>query len=115
MKERLAALGLSPSENIKLYSPDSFGAQKPAVRSFLEISKEMGVHPENILVIGDREETDGIGAFHAKMHFFCLETGNKRYFRFDPNRAKHKDPQGPSLLMYAGKWEQLHKLLTIFF
>ncbi len=115
LKERLESLGLSTAENIKLYGPDSFGTQKPAVRSFLEISKEMGVYPENILVIGDREETDGIGAFHAKMHFFCLETGNKRYFRFDPNRAQRNKPQGPSLLMYAGKWEQLNKLLTIFF
>jgi len=112
LKERMESLGLFPSEKILLYGPDSFGAQKPAVRPFLKIAEDMHLPPEEILVIGDREETDGLGAFNAGMHFFCLETGHKRYFRLDPNRRRPEaEPHGPTLLMYAGAWDGLVKLL----
>jgi len=112
LEERMKALGLSISQKVPLYGPESFGAQKPAVRPFLQIAKNMGLKPEEVLVIGDREETDGLGAFNAGMHFFCLETGNKRYFRLDPNRRRpYGEPQGPTMLMYAGKWEGLINLL----
>jgi FMN phosphatase YigB (HAD superfamily) len=112
LKERLEAIGLFPSENIRLYGPESFGAQKPAVRPFHKIAKDFGITPEETLVIGDREDTDGLGAFNAKMRFFCLETGNRRYFRMDPNRRRPKkgETHGP-LLMYAGRWNKLCKLL----
>jgi len=112
LKERMEAIGLSVSENIRLYGPESFGAQKPASRPFLEIAKNMNLQPEEILVIGDREDTDGQGAFNAGMHFFCLETNNKRYNRFDPYRRKpNEEMQGPTLLMYAGAWDGLINLL----
>jgi len=112
VKERMGALGLFATDRIRLYGPDSFGAQKPAPRPFLEIAKDMNLKPEEILVVGDREDTDGLGAFHAGMRFFCLETGRRRYFRFDPYRQKPENkPHGPSLLMYAGVWDGLIKLL----
>jgi len=112
VKERLEALGLYTTKRIRLYDPDSFGAQKPAARPFLEIAKNMNLQPEEILVIGDREDTEGLGAFHAGMRFFCLETGRKRYFRFDPYRRKPEvEPNGPKLLMYAGAWDELIDLL----
>jgi HAD superfamily hydrolase (TIGR01549 family) len=109
LKERLEALSINPDQ-IPLYGPDSFGAQKPAVRPFLRIAETLGIAPEETLVIGDREETDGLGAFNAGMRFFCLETGRKRYFRLDPNRRREeKAPHGPQLLMYAGAWDDLIK------
>lgn len=112
VKERFMSIGVTPSERIKMYGPESFGAQKPAVRPFLKIAGEFGLSPEEILVIGDREDTDGLGAFNAGMHFFCLETGRKRYYNLDPNRRRPKGkPQGPSLLMYAGTWNGLYNLL----
>jgi len=115
LKERMEALGLSPGADILLYGPESFGAQKPAIRPFRRIAADMGAAPEEVLVIGDREETDGLGAFRSGMHFFCLETGRKRYFRLDPyRRSPNKDEQtpGPSLLMYAGPWDDLYAALT---
>ena len=115
LKERMEALGLCPGSDILLYSPESFGAQKPAVRPFRRIAVDMGAAPEEVLVIGDREETDGLGAFRAGMHFFCLETGRKRYFRLDPYRRppiKDEQTQGPSLLMYTGAWDDLNATLT---
>jgi FMN phosphatase YigB (HAD superfamily) len=114
LRERLEALGMNPGPDILLYGPESFGAQKPAVGPFRRIAADLGAAPEETLVIGDREETDGLGAFRAGMHFFCLETGHKRYFRLDPNRRrpiKSEQPPGPSLLMYAGVWDDLLKLL----
>ena len=111
LKERLEALGLTTGSKIRLYGPDSFGAQKPAVRPFLQIASDFGLKPEEVLVIGDREDTDGIGAYKAGMHFFCVETGRKRYFRLDPNRRPPEEkPHGPSLVMYAGSWGDLVKM-----
>lgn len=111
-KERLEAIGIKPGPSVLLYGPESFGAQKPAARPFLQIARDFGVTPEEVLVIGDREDTDGLGAFKAGMRFFCLETGHKRYFRLDPYRRPVKEkPHGPSLLMYAGTWEDLTKLI----
>lgn len=110
LRQRFEAMGLSPGPRLLLYGPETFGAQKPAPGPFRSIAADMGLRPEEILVIGDREATDGMGAFNAGMHFFCLETGRKRYFRLDPNRAppkKNEQPYGPSLLMYAGTWEEI--------
>jgi len=118
LKERMEALGLSPGSSIPLYDPESFGAQKPAVRPFREIAADMGAAPEEVLVIGDREETDGLGAFRSGMHFFCLETGRRRYFWLDPYRRppiKDEETPGPSLLMYTGEWDDLVKLLMSSF
>jgi len=112
VKERFLAIGLTPSQRIKFYGPESFGAQKPAVRPFLTIASDFGLSPEEILVIGDREDTDGLGAFNSGMHFFCLETGHKHYYRLDPYRQKPENtPQGPTLLMYAGTWNGLYNLI----
>ena len=112
LKERIEAMGLYLSPHIPLYGPESFGAQKPAVRPFLRIADNLGVLPEEVLVIGDREDTDGLGAFKAGMRFFCLETGRRRYFRLDPDRRRPiQEPQGPTLVLYAGAWGDLVRLL----
>jgi len=112
LKERMEAIGLTAGLDLPLYGPESFGAQKPAVRPFLRIAGDLGLAPEEILVIGDRNETDGMGAFHAGMRFFCIETGHKRYSRFDPYISRTtEEPHGPSLVMYAGIWDELIKLL----
>ena len=114
LKERMEALGINPGSSVLLYTPESFGAQKPAVRPFRCIAGDIGFSPEEVLVIGDREDTDGLGAFRAGMRFFCLKTGRKRYFKLDPYRSppmKGEEPQGPSLIMYSGTWEELIKLV----
>jgi FMN phosphatase YigB (HAD superfamily) len=113
LQERLAALGVTPGARCRLYGPESFGAQKPAPRPFLTIAERMGVRPEETLVIGDREETDGMGALRVGMRFFCLETGRKRHARLDPNQL----PVGnevPSVPAYRGSWDTLASLLCVF-
>jgi FMN phosphatase YigB (HAD superfamily) len=112
VEERMEILGLYSSPRILLYGPESFGAQKPAVRPLLSIAADIGIAPEETLVVGDREDTDGLGAFRAGMRFFCLETGRPRYIRFDPNYLRPGErPSGPSLVMHGGPWSDLVKLL----
>ena len=74
LKDRFQAIGLTYQDNIRLYDPEIFGAQKPAVRPFLLIANDLGLTQEEILVVGDRKETDGMGAANAGMGFFFLKT-----------------------------------------
>ncbi|GHU55617.1 hypothetical protein FACS189442_3410 [Spirochaetia bacterium] len=71
--ERLKALGLNLDTHL-LFGPENFGAQKPAPRPFLAIAESLGVPPEEILVIGDRDDTDGAGAAAAGMGFVKVTT-----------------------------------------
>ncbi|MDR3284573.1 MAG: HAD family hydrolase [Treponema sp.] len=66
---RLAAIGLSPAGRVSFYGPDTFGALKPAKRPFLTIAAELGCDPAAVLVVGDRDDTDGEGARRSGMRF----------------------------------------------
>jgi HAD superfamily hydrolase (TIGR01549 family) len=66
---RLAAIGIDASLPNVIYGPEDFGAQKPAPRPFLTIAAALGCAPAEILVVGDRDETDGAGAAAAGMGF----------------------------------------------
>jgi HAD superfamily hydrolase (TIGR01549 family) len=79
--ERLSALGLEAAAS-KTYGPEHFGAQKPAVRPFLIIAQDLGVPPARVLVIGDRDDTDGAGAAAAGMGY--AGTGTPRRGQPDP-------------------------------
>jgi FMN phosphatase YigB (HAD superfamily) len=115
LRERLEALGLDPGSKIRLYGPESFGAQKPAPRPFRHIAADLGLRPEETLIIGDREDTDGRGALTAGMRFYCLETGRKRHFRLDPGRSpRGREAQVQPILMYLGTWETICRLLHGF-
>jgi FMN phosphatase YigB (HAD superfamily) len=74
VEERLKAIGGNVNDFNLLVSSESFGALKPAPRPFLEISAKLNISPENILVIGDRNDTDGLGAESAKMKFIQTES-----------------------------------------
>lgn len=69
VEERLLSLKIKPSLFDVLSSCEDKGALKPAVRPFLEIAGEMGLSPSDILVVGDRDDTDGEGARKAGMSF----------------------------------------------
>ena len=77
VKQRIRALDFSDEmiEQISgIYSAEDFGSQKPAIRPFLEIAEQLKVKPENCLVIGDRDDTDGDGARNTNMEFIKIET-----------------------------------------
>jgi phosphoglycolate phosphatase-like HAD superfamily hydrolase len=75
--QRMTAIGLSPElcgiENSLVFGQDNFGALKPSARPFLCIAHALGTQPENVLVAGDRDSTDGEGARRAGMRFLLIE------------------------------------------
>ncbi|MDR1024674.1 MAG: HAD hydrolase-like protein [Treponema sp.] len=79
--ERFRALGLEAGPLGKLYGPEDFGAQKPAAAPFLRIARELGCAPQNILVAGDRDDTDGAGAAAAGMNYFKINADTWESFR----------------------------------
>jgi FMN phosphatase YigB (HAD superfamily) len=82
--ERLTAVGLPPERCGNLYGPDMFGALKPAKRPFLTIAADLQCACEDILVIGDREDTDGEGARSSGMRFILIRT-DKNWKEFSEN------------------------------
>ena len=88
VKQRIRALDFSDetiSQISGIYSAEDFGSQKPATRPFLEIAQNLGVKPENCLVVGDRDDTDGDGARNTNMEFIQIET----------HKTKVKHPNHP--------------------
>jgi FMN phosphatase YigB (HAD superfamily) len=116
LRERMAALGLMPGERVRLYGPESFGAQKPAPGPFLRIAQDLGVSPGETLVIGDRDDTDGAGALNAGMSFFRLDDGRSRSFFLDPDRKPpgKKDHAFPPP-MGCGPWQLVCDMLRACF
>lgn len=71
---RMKALNIS-SENVDLiYGAAELGGLKPAPEIFLKIANELKIKPENILVVGDRDDTDGEGARNSGMKFVQIKT-----------------------------------------
>ena len=58
-KEKLQALGLSPALFDWVISAPELGGLKPAPELMRIITERMGVAPQECLVIGDRDDTDG--------------------------------------------------------
>jgi FMN phosphatase YigB (HAD superfamily) len=72
VEQRLAGLGIGADLFDLLASAESSGALKPTVRPFLEIARAWNLNPAHILVIGDREDTDGAAAENAGMQFLGI-------------------------------------------
>jgi dUTP pyrophosphatase len=70
--ERLEALGFDKSLFDVRVSSEDFGALKPCKRIFEEVSNMLGLLPHQVLMVGDRDDTDGEGARSAGMPFFKL-------------------------------------------
>ncbi|HUI92131.1 MAG TPA: HAD family hydrolase [Chitinivibrionales bacterium] len=69
VKERLEKLGLSPTIFDAVSSCEDAGALKPHPRPLLAIAEKWGIAPGQILVLGDRADTDGAAAKNAGMQF----------------------------------------------
>lgn len=79
VKEKLEALGFDLALADGIYSCPSIGALKPAVETFLGVAARMNVQPEDCLAVGDREDTDGRGAFYAGIPCYILGKKGKLY------------------------------------
>lgn len=84
VKERLAAVNLDPDMFDICIDAPTTGGLKPDKSSFLHIAKAFGFEPDEILVVGDRPDTDGKGAANAGMQMLLV---NKKDSRL--NLGKH--------------------------
>ncbi len=77
IQERLEAIGLTKEEIAEpagCYCSTDFGCYKPVTRPFLHIAGDMKIAPDKILVVGDRDDTDGEGARRSGMQFVQIKT-----------------------------------------
>ena len=69
VEEKLQALGFKLSWADRIYSAPAFGGLKPDPAGFRQIARELGLDPGRVLVVGDRDDTDGEGARRSGMGF----------------------------------------------
>ena len=69
VEEKLEALGFDLKWANYLFDAPSLGGLKPCKETFLKICETMDVSPQNCLMVGDRDDTDGAGANAAGMRF----------------------------------------------
>lgn len=70
IKEKLKALDIDPGSFDLLIDAPTAGGCKPCRKAFMYLAAKLDVYPSEILVVGDREDTDGAGADSANMQFF---------------------------------------------
>lgn len=66
---KLRALGIDPELFDILADAPSMGGCKPSAPAFLRVAAMAGVKPEECIVVGDRDDTDGEGARKSGMSF----------------------------------------------
>lgn len=72
VKQRLISLNILPNLFDTLASSESEGALKPCTRPLFLIADSLHIKPSDIVVIGDRPDTDGIAAKNCGMHFIQI-------------------------------------------
>lgn len=73
VRERVSAIGLN-IDNKNMWSTENMGALKPSARPFLEVAKHLDIAPNEMLMIGDRPDTDGLGAYNAGCDCVIVQT-----------------------------------------
>jgi HAD superfamily hydrolase (TIGR01509 family) len=76
--DKLRAIGLDPDLFDQLFDALALGGLKPSARTFNRVAAALGVPPEEILMVGDRLDTDGAGAQATGMQFVHLQTRKKQ-------------------------------------
>lgn len=69
IKEKLNAIGINPDLFDILIDAPTAGGCKPCRKAFMYLAAKLDVHPTDILMVGDREDTDGAGAEACNMQF----------------------------------------------
>lgn len=77
IEERLKAISITADFDF-LFSSETAGALKPASRPFSIVADALKIEPKDILMIGDREDTDGKGAALADMDFMHIVRKQKQ-------------------------------------
>ena len=83
VSERVSAIGLCIDTKL-MWSTENMGALKPSARPFIEVANKLGIKTSEMLIIGDRPDTDGLGARNAGCDCIIVETKkNKSYSDFN--------------------------------
>jgi len=69
LKERMEIIGLNAGLADYLFDAESLGGQKPSKNLMEKVLSQMEVSAENVLVVGDRADTDGECAFCTGARF----------------------------------------------
>jgi putative hydrolase of the HAD superfamily len=78
VEERLSGLDVDTSLFDIMASSEQSGALKPSSRPLRAIAEQWGLSPDEILVIGDRDDTDGKAAQAAGMMFRKISDNKKK-------------------------------------
>ena len=97
VKERFEALGLSSDICENYWSAPDMGAFKPAIRPMHEIASAMGVEADELLVVGDRVDTDGKSAFSCGAQFIHI--------------LKKKNSKDPSTAYVSMHWDEFVRFI----
>ena len=73
LDQRLKAVDINPEWFDLCVDAPALGGLKPCRESFLKIAEMLNEAPEDILVIGDRDDTDGQGARNSGMQFLLVK------------------------------------------
>lgn len=73
LPERLAALGIDANLFDLLAEAPSMGGLKPCKESLMTVCCHLGVTPNQAIMVGDREDTDGESARRCGMDFTLVE------------------------------------------
>jgi FMN phosphatase YigB (HAD superfamily) len=87
VQQRLQNLSINPENFHTIASSEAAGALKPSPRPFLEIAEKWNISPNEIVVIGDRDDTDGEAARKASMQFWQI----------NDSKPAHNDTSWPSI------------------
>ena len=77
VEEKLEAIGFDLKLTDYIFDAPSLGGLKPCKEAFQKICETMNVAPQNCLMVGDRDDTDGAGAIAAGMQFKKINKGEK--------------------------------------
>lgn len=85
ISERLRALNLDKNNFDILVSGEEEGVLKPGTRPLKKIAEIFNLMPENIILVGDRPDTDGFVAKNAQMHFIQINELHNFTSKFSNN------------------------------
>ena len=85
VERKMMALGIDCSRFSLIVDSPSFGGFKPCASSFQKVASELGLEPSDILMVGDRTDTDGEGAKASGMKFIHLLKNDKAAAKFRRN------------------------------
>lgn len=73
VEQRVKAIGLN-MDTSRMWSTETKGALKPGARPFKEVAERLEISTSEMLVIGDRADTDGMGAKNAGCDCVIINT-----------------------------------------